>query len=70
MSHLNTAYELGVKQAAQDFQVELNKLGAPGQAVPPPSPVPTPVQPGVGGGIHNQRPGNMPPPQPVSPIRR
>jgi hypothetical protein len=56
MSHLDTAYQLGMKQAEADFQAELSKAaqGGPGTAVPGAPTVPTPVNPQVGKGIHNQ----------------
>ena len=51
MSHLNTAYELGVKQAEVDFQEELNKqsnapLANLGAGTPPPRPVAKPIAQG------------------------
>ena len=54
MSHLDTAYQLGMKQAEADFQAELNKAAqGPGSAVPGAPTVPTPVNPQVGKGVHN-----------------
>lgn len=41
MSHLDTAYQLGVKKAEEDFSIELQKAAQgrmPGMAVPPASP--------------------------------
>lgn len=64
MSHLDTAYQLGVKQAADDFQIELNKAAqGPGGAVPGAPMVPTPINPQVGKGIHNVPPKPVVPPQ-------
>lgn len=77
MSHLDTAYQLGVKQAEEDFKAELQKAaqGAvaagtatppprqPGSAVPGAPTVPTPINPQVGGGIHNQAPAPVMPQQ-------
>lgn len=60
MSHLDTAYQLGVKKAEEDFQVELSKAAQPGSAVPGAPTIPTPVNPQVGKGIHNQPPVPMP----------
>jgi hypothetical protein len=57
MSHLDTAYQLGVKKAEQDFNTELRKAaGVPGSAVPGAPTVPTPINPQVGGGVHNAQP--------------
>lgn len=39
MSHLDTAYKIGAAQAAQDFQVELQKQAyQPGSMAPPAAP--------------------------------
>jgi hypothetical protein len=76
MSHLDTAYQLGVKKAEEDFQAELAKSAqgyTPGGTVPGAPTVPTPVNPQVGKGIHNQPPpSRMPaqkrvPPTPTTP---
>jgi hypothetical protein len=75
MSHLDTAYQLGCKQAEADFQAELSKAaqGGPGSAVPGAPTVPTPINPQVGKGVHNQpAPSQMPtqrraPATPVAP---
>ena len=37
MSHLDTAYQMGTKQAEADFQAELAKVAGPGEAIPPAS---------------------------------
>jgi hypothetical protein len=65
MSHLDTAYQLGVKQAEVDFQAELDKIAqgrVPGAAVPGAPTVPTPINPQVGKGIHGKP---QPPAMPV-----
>jgi hypothetical protein len=61
MSHLDTAYQLGCKQAEADFQAELSKAATNGGAVAPAppqkQPAPAPAPP--------QRPGTaVPPPAP------
>ena len=65
MSHLDTAYQLGVKKAEADFQAELSKAAAPGQAVPGRPTVPTAANPQVGGGFTN-----VGTPPPVAPQQR
>jgi hypothetical protein len=71
MSHLDTAYQLGVKKAEEDFQVELNKAAQPmqpGGAVPGAPTVPTPINPQVGKGIQNAPPKPVIPPQVRQPL--
>ncbi|HUW10308.1 MAG TPA: hypothetical protein VM537_11315 [Anaerolineae bacterium] len=82
MSHLDTAYQIGMKQAEVDFEAELQKAALQASAPPPLNTtgqgiVPTPqrmdVKPMAGqasaGALPGRTPG-APPPPPPQPMRR
>lgn len=53
MSPLNTAYALGEKQAAADFEQQLKQAFTPGGSVPPAPTRQSAINPQVAGGVHN-----------------